>query len=263
MRIGAHVPRTDPLAAAAERDADLVQIFLSDPQSWKPPPPREDADALRASPIPVIVHAPYLVNVASPNNRIRVPSRRILQETCDAAAAVGATAVVVHGGYVGEAGDVAAGIGAWVKALERLETDLQILIENTAGGTGAMARRFDVLAALFEAIRGVRQPDVGFCLDTCHAHAAGEGLLDAVDRLLATVGRIDLVHCNDSKDAAGSGRDRHEHLGQGRIVPELLVAVCAAAGADVVVETPAAGQRADVAWLRERLPVTAPSAAVR
>ncbi len=93
----------------------------------------------------------------------------------------------------------------------------------------------------------------GFCLDTCHAHASGESLETAVDRVLAITGRIDLVHCNDSKDPAGSGRDRHTHLGQGEIDPELLVEVVKSAGAPVVVETEPEGRPADLAWLRSRL----------
>jgi deoxyribonuclease-4 len=125
-----------------------------------------------------------------------------------------------------------------------------MLIENTAGGDFAMARRFDALARLWDA---VGEFDVGFCLDTCHAHAAGEELVDAVDRIKAITGRIDLVHLNDSRDAFGSGADRHANVGQGTIDPDLLVGVCAAAGAPVVVETPAEGQAADVAFLRERL----------
>ena len=113
-----------------------------------------------------------------------------------------------------------------------------------------MARRFDALARLWDA---VGEFDVGFCLDTCHAHAAGEELVDAVDRIKAITGRIDLVHLNDSRDGFGSGADRHANVGQGTIDPDLLVGVCAAAGAPVVVETPAEGQAADVAFLRERL----------
>ena len=78
MQIGAHVKTGDPLAAAAETGADLVQIFVSDPQSWKTPKPRADADELKASGVPIYVHSPYLVNLASPNNKIRIPSRKIL-----------------------------------------------------------------------------------------------------------------------------------------------------------------------------------------
>ena len=70
-------------------DADAVQIFLSNPQQWKAPLPRDDADDLRASDIDIYVHSPYLMNLASPNNRVRIPSRKTLAQTVQAAAAVG------------------------------------------------------------------------------------------------------------------------------------------------------------------------------
>ena len=79
--VGAHLPSINPLEEAQERQADIAQIFLSNPQSWKKPPPRQDAAALRDSPIPIYVHAPYLINVCADNNRVRIPSRRILQDT--------------------------------------------------------------------------------------------------------------------------------------------------------------------------------------
>jgi deoxyribonuclease-4 len=245
--IGSHVPPDDPLATGAAEGADLVQIFLGDPQSWKKPKPREDAALLRAAAMPIYVHAPYLVNVASPNNRIRIPSRKILQQTCDAAAEIGARAVIVHGGHVTDDDEPDAGFDRWRKALEQLQTDVPVYLENTAGGDHAMARHFDTIGRLWERIGDF---DVGFCLDTCHAWAAGEGLVDAVDRILAITGRIDLVHCNDSKDPAGSGRDRHANLGSGTIDPELLVAVVTAAGAPVVCETADEGRKDDIALLR-------------
>jgi deoxyribonuclease-4 len=252
MRIGAHVPNGDPLAEAALRGADCVQLFLSNPQSWKKPAPRGDAADLRAASVPIYVHAPYLVNVASVNNRVRIPSRKILQETCDAAADIGAAAVIVHGGHVGEGADVTDGIDNWRKAIDRLESTVPVFIENTAGGDHAVARRFDVLGRLWDVIGDY---DVGFCFDTCHAHAAGEPLEGVVERVRALTGRIDLVHANDSKDEAGSGRDRHENLGCGRIAPDVLVDMVRAAQAPIVVETPggAAEQADDIAWLRERL----------
>ncbi|HEX7165937.1 MAG TPA: deoxyribonuclease IV [Acidimicrobiales bacterium] len=249
--VGAHVKTDDPLAVAAATDADLVQIFLGDPQSWKKPPPRDDADALRSSGVPIYVHAPYLVNLAAGNPKIRVPSRRILQDCCDAAVAVGARAVIVHGGHVGGEDELDEGFERWVKGLAQLETDVPVLLENTAGGDHAMARHFDTLARLWDRIGD--DPRLGFCLDTCHAHAAGEALVDAVDRILAITGRIDLVHCNDSKDPAGSGRDRHENLGHGEIAGEVLAAVVRAAGAPVVCETPAKGIADDIAFVKESL----------
>ena len=248
--IGAHVGADDPLAAAERTGADLVQIFLGNPQSWAKPEPRADAAQLRASSVPIVVHAPYLVNLASPNPRIRIPSRKILQQCCDAAVEVGARAVIVHGGHVSGGESLDAGFDRWVKALEQLETAVPLLVENTAGGDHAMARHFDTLARLWERIGGF---GTGLCLDTCHAHAAGEHLATAVDRILAITGRIDLVHCNDSRDGPGSGRDRHANIGHGEIGSAILADVVRRAGAPVVCETPGEGLADDIAFLRASL----------
>jgi deoxyribonuclease-4 len=117
-----------------------------------------------------------------------------------------------------------------------------------------MARHLDAVARLWDALAGVADDGLGFCLDTCHFHAGGEELLDVADRVKAITGRVDLVHANDSKDAFDSGRDRHENFGRGRIDPDLITAVVAAAGAPVVCETPggATGQGADITYLRSR-----------
>jgi deoxyribonuclease-4 len=250
--IGAHVPTADPIAEAEARDAVVVQVFLSNPQSWKKPNPRDDADRLRAWGVPIYVHAPYLVNVVSGNSRVRIPSRRILQETCDAAAAIGAAGVVVHGGHATDDGDLDEAFPRWRKALEAVDTDVPILIENTAGGDHAVVRRVEGIAALWDEIGDL---GAGFVLDTCHAWAGGEPLDEIVERVVAAVGGIDLVHCNDSRDPFDSRRDRHANLGQGEIPEDLLVGAVRAAGAPVVVETPgdAEEQAADIAWLRDRL----------
>ncbi len=255
MRIGAHVDPADPLEAAAARGADAVQFFLADPQGWKSPVPREDAEALRASDVEIYIHAPYVVNVATLNNRIRIPSRKLLLTHAKAAATVGASGLIVHGGHVNAGDDLAVGFDNWRKtfayAAEAGGFATQVLIENTAGGDNACARRFDALAGLWAALEDY---EVGFVLDTCHAHAGGEELLGVVDRVKAITGRIDLVHANDSKGAFDSGQDRHDNLGNGKIDPELVVAAIRAAGAPAIVETPGGveGQSADIALLRER-----------
>ena len=161
MLIGSHVNPDDPLAAATAENADVVQFFLGNPQSWKKPKPREDAETLKASAVPLYVHAPYLINVASANNRVRIPSRKILQDTCDAAAEINATAVIVHGGHADD-NDMAAGFERWVKALDSLNTDIPVYLENTAGGDHAMARHFDTIARLWDHIG---DKGIGFCLD--------------------------------------------------------------------------------------------------
>jgi deoxyribonuclease-4 len=250
VKIGGHVGLDDPLTTADAEAADCLQMFLGDPQSWKKPPPRDDVDALRASPIPIYVHAPYVVNVASPNNRIRIPSRKILQNTCDAAAEIQAAAVIVHGGHVTADEDPTEGFVRWRKAMDQLESEVPVYLENTAGGDHAMARHFDTIAGLWDHIGDT---GIGFCLDTCHAHAAGEELITAAERILAITGRIDLVHCNDSKDGQGSGRDRHEHLGQGKCDPEALVETVKVAKAPVICETGEDARKDDIAWLRDKV----------
>lgn len=250
--VGAHTPSADPLGEAEARNADLVQIFLSNPQSWKKPKPREDRDLLRDSAIPVYVHAPYLINVCADNNRVRIPSRKILQDTCDAASEIEAEAVIVHGGHVTGEGPQEEGIVRWRKALDSLDTNMKVLIENTAGGDKAVAREVDWMGRLWEEIG---EYGVGFVLDTCHSWAGGEPFEHLVDRVLDATGRIDLVHANDSRDPFDSRRDRHANLGMGECPKEELAATIAAAGAPVVVETPggAEEQAADIQWVRDLL----------
>jgi deoxyribonuclease-4 len=246
MQIGAHVDREDPANAAKERDADVVQFFLGDPQSWKAPTITEVTID-----IPFFVHSPYVVNVASANNKIRIPSRKILDQHAQAAAKVGAQGLIVHGGHTTAQDAPTLGLENWVKTFERMQRPLPILIENTAGGDHALARRLDAIARLWDAVGHF--DNVGFCLDTCHAHAGGEELLGIVERVKAITGRIDLVHCNNSRDVFDSGADRHANLTAGTIDPDLLVAVVKAAGCPAVVETPSEGQADDIALLKSRL----------
>ncbi len=228
---------------------NAVQFFLGDPQDWKAPTtpggrePSQVRAEFEAADVIGYVHAPYVVNVASPNNRIRIPSRKILEQQLNA--------LIVHGGHVTANTDLAQGYDSWRKAIERIDRPLPMLIENTAGGDGAMARSLENIARLWEAINDAGGDDVGFCLDTCHANSAGEDLVGIVDRVKAITGRIDLVHCNNSRDEFNSGRDRHAGLNKGTIDPAVIVAVVQAAGAPVICETP--DPAADVRWLRTQL----------
>jgi deoxyribonuclease-4 len=262
LQVGGHGDQVDPVAEAAARGATLAQFFLGDPQAWKGPEIRYagGAAALKAAAqeagITLYVHAPYVLNVATTNNRIRIPSRKFLQQYLDAAAEVGAAGVIVHGGHVLKDDDPAIGFDNWRKCIERLEMPVQLLIENTAGGDNAMARRLERIARLWDAIGQAKGGDtVGFCLDTCHAHAGGEELVGLVDRVTAITGRIDLVHANDSRDSFDSGADRHANFGEGEVGTEALAEVVRTAAVPVVVETPGGreGQGADIAWLKENV----------
>src|SRR5690242_10082241 len=169
--IGAHVEQTDPVAEALARDADLVQFFLGDPQGYKGPEIRYagGADALReaaeAAGVDLYVHAPYIINVATTNNRIRIPSRKLLQQHMDAAASIGAQGLIVHGGHVNKSDAPAKGFDNWRKAIEATDLKIPLLIENTAGGDNAMTRYLDRIEGVWAAIAEADGADmVGFCL---------------------------------------------------------------------------------------------------
>src|SRR5215471_6753636 len=204
----------------------------------------------------VFIHAPYGINVASANNRIRIPSRKLLSQQLAAAAAVGAKGLIVHGGHVTGGVNVREGYDNWRKAVERIDRPVPLLIENTAGGDHAMARGLDAIGRLWDTIADFSAASngnsaIGFCLDTCHTWAGGDDLATIVDRVKAITGRIDLVHCNNSRDEFGSGRDRHAPIESGTIDPAQLLDVVRAAGAPAVSETP--DPAADITWLRAHL----------
>jgi deoxyribonuclease-4 len=154
------------------------------------------------------------------------------------------------------ADDPAVGVDNWRKTFARQAEaggfPVPLLVENTAGGGNAMARDLDALARLWEA---VGEFGAGFVLDTCHAWAAGWDLETAVEDIRAITGRIDLVHLNNSRDPAGSSRDRHAPLVGGEIPTELLLGVARAAEAPIVLETPgdAAAHAEEVALLRSAI----------
>ncbi|MGN6781948.1 MAG: deoxyribonuclease IV [Marmoricola sp.] len=262
LAIGAHVDQADPVAEAQARGTALVQFFLGDPQGYRGPEIRYAGGAagLRAAAedagIDLYVHAPYIINVATTNNRIRIPSRKLLQQHMDAAAEIGAKGLIVHGGHVNKTDDPRTGFDNWRKAVQATNLKIPLLVENTAGGDNAMARRLDRIAGTWEAIgQAEGSEQVGFCLDTCHAWAGGIELGEAVERIRAITGRIDLVHANDSRDGFDSGADRHANFGAGRLPPDEFAATVRDAGAPVICETPGgpAEHRADFAWLREHL----------
>ncbi len=260
LEIGGHVD--DPIAAAHAAGFPLVRTFLGDPQAWKghavPHPGGAaglKADA-EAAGVGLFIHAPYVINVATTNNRIRIPSRQILAKQVKLATEVGARGVIVHGGHVNNGDDPQVGFDNWRKAIEGLDLTVPIFIENTAGGANAMARQLERIAQLWETISDAKGfENVGFCLDTCHAHAGGLDPVGLVDAIKGITGRIDLVHLNDSRDAAGSGADRHAVLGAGECEADYLVSVVREAGAPVILETPTGEvSHADqIAWLRDRL----------
>lgn len=252
MLVGAHVGEEDPLRDAEELGLEAVQIFLGDPQSFRKPGPRQDAEALKASSLPIYVHAPYRLNPCHPAPRVRVPSRKTLAQNVDAAAEIGAAGVIVHGGHAED--DPLEGPTRWWKVFSERQFPVKVLIENTAGGNNAVTRSVDQIARLWEKLEGF---EVGFCFDTCHAHAAnppGEDLVKMVEQIVSIVGTIDVLHCNDSRDLPGTGADRHANIGAGKMDPEVIKDMILASEAPVLIlETPWPGAVEDLEWVRRQL----------
>jgi deoxyribonuclease-4 len=254
------------LGEAVEVGAEVIQFFAGNPRSWVPRTVDAAADdAFRSASSELglrsYVHAPHLINLGAPADAVVAKSVAALAAAMTHAAALGAAGVVCHAGSsVASAyrGTALARLHDLVgRLLDSAPPDVDLLIEPTAGGGESLASTIDSTAEYFTALRDDR---VQLCLDTCHLHAAGEDLGDAVavQRLLKSLDgadlldRLTLIHVNDSLDSRGSKRDRHESLGQGLLGtaglktlpthPEL---------ADVafLVETPTHPE--DVATLRE------------
>lgn len=274
--VGAHVMvagglARDGLAYARSVGAEVVQVFLSNPRGWAlaDGDPAQDAafrDGCAGDGMPVYVHTPYLVNLASPTPLTLHKSLQCLAHSVRRGRAIGARGVVVHAGSVVGDGDVQRGLDQvrehLLPMVERLDADdPDLLIELTAGGRGSLASSPPALKPYLDALD--RHPKVGVCIDTCHAMAAGHDVgapgglrtfLSAVARQ-AGRGRLRLVHANDSKDPVGSGRDRHERIGAGTIGSAAfreLFEHPATRGVPVLVETPgqAAEQKHDLALLK-------------
>ena len=233
MRIGAHVPTRGGLLsairAARECGADAIQVFLSNPRAWAPPRiSRKEADAFRqawgeSGLGPMFVHAPYVVNLASPVPEFLERSIDVIRQAVAAASSVGANGYVVHAGSGGP-GEPAESFRRTVSALRAVPAQggCDVVVELTAGTAGSVAATFPEAAHLFEA---VGDPRLKLCADTCHLFAAGyaldepEGVAACFEELHASgLGdRLVLIHANDAKYERGARRDRHEHIGQGGI----------------------------------------------
>jgi deoxyribonuclease-4 len=251
--------------------AEAIQVFASNPRGWAQPRPTPAADAAFATRcadarIPVFVHAPYLVNLASPTPVTRERSAGAVRHSLERAARLGARGVVIHAGAAVDAAHRDAGLAALreltMPILDSLgDDDPVLLVEPTAGGGQPIAATIEDLEPLFDRLD--THPRLGVCLDTCHAFAAGHdlsrpgGVRQALNALVRAVGRgrLGLVHANDSKDPLGSKRDRHASIGTGAIGEEPFAELFrhpATRGVPVVIETPgdiAAHQR-DIARLK-------------
>jgi deoxyribonuclease IV len=268
IRIGIHTSIAGDITSALEiahgLGANALQIFSSSPRMWDRGSSRiTDTDAVRFRARrtelalgPLVIHANYLINLASPNPVLRVRSIQGFYQEIVRAVALGADYLVVHPGSAPRseapgADPCAAGVAAIAASLKQAVRgvklgELQILLENTAGQGSCVGARLEELRAVVDAC-----PDLplGICIDTAHLFAAGwdirsaeglEGALQDIDRVIG-LGRVAVIHTNDSKVPLGSCVDRHEHIGKGRIGLEAFRRILnhpLLAGRAFILETP-------------------------
>ncbi|GGL09462.1 putative endonuclease 4 [Sphaerisporangium melleum] len=269
--IGGHVLVAGGLATgglryAAEIEAEVVQVFVTNPRGWalNDGKPSEDA-ALRESGVPVFLHTPYLVNMGSPTADTLEKSTESVRHALRRGAEIGALGVVVHtGSAVSQSKDAALRQlhEHLLPLLEEIPEDgPDLLLEPMAGQGQMLCATVQDLGPYLDALD--HHPRANICLDTCHAFSAGHdlaapgGVAEMLDALHAVApGRLKLVHANDSKDLCGSKRDRHENIGAGHIGTEPFADLLrhpAAAGVPLCIETPgkADKHREDILLLKK------------
>lgn len=215
---------------AREIGADAVQLFVQSPRTWRFPE-HDPADLARfrerraeARLGAVVVHALYLVNLASPNDDFYAKSVSTMCATMDTATAIDADGVVFHVGSHQGAGfeqGLERVLPALESVLEHASGTTWLLVENSAGAGGTIGRSLEELAMLVDRLG--RHPLLGVCLDSCHLYVSGYDVTDReeLDRLLETLDakigldRLRALHVNDSKAPLGSNRDRHDNLLEG------------------------------------------------
>jgi deoxyribonuclease-4 len=268
-RIGRHLPTSGglekTLRLAREQALETVQIFVSNPQGWAVPTPRRDAKAFMEGAreiglSPVVVHAKYLINLASPDPEHRERSARTLAAELVAASALGAELVVVHSGSHGGDGEergterLVEGLvmAREIAAAETGEDGAEPLVENSVGAGTQLCSTFDALASV-AARAGTR-----VCVDTAHAYVAGydlstpEGAREVAADIGATLGDgVALLHLNDPRNALGSHRDGHQRIGEGHVPEQAWVELFGGLpGVSAVMETPYATPEVDAAQVR-------------
>ena len=226
------------LDKAAGHGFEAVQLFAQSPRAWRFPD-HDPADLERfkerrpeAGQAAVLVHALYLLNLASPNDELYEKSAETLKRTVQTACAIDADAVVFHvGSHLGAGLD--AGLERVVAAVRQVldfcSDTTWLLVENTAGAGGTIGRSVQELALLFDRLDA--HPRLGLCLDSCHLFASGYDVTDeaALDALVADVDkaigldRVRALHVNDSQAALGSNRDRHANVLEGLMGEKLGV----------------------------------------
>lgn len=235
MYFGAHVSVAGGLqngpVNAGELGCEVFQFFSRSPQGGPAPkltPEMVEAFHANCKAHDIkewVIHAPYYINFANAEDRIRKNSIRIVREELERGSVLGAKYVMFHPGSAKDVGEEKGQhyvIDGIKEIYEKYEGTTELLIEISAGAGAVIGDRFEEVATLLE---GVDHPKLGICFDTAHAFASGYDLRteEAVNQTfrefdkIIGLSKLKMSHCNDSKVELGARKDRHEHLGKGFI----------------------------------------------
>ncbi len=255
------------LQKAQELGCETVQVFVSNPQGWANPKPRPDAEEFaegaRAMGLsPIVVHAKYLINLASQNEEQRERSVEALANELVAAGAIGADFVVVHSGSHGGDGEkvgmerLAEGFELARESAGKLagsgQPVAEPVLENSVGAGTQLCSTFVTLAEV------ARRAGVRVCVDTAHAFVAGYDLSTpggaagvAKDLSSELDSGVALIHLNDARNEFGSHRDGHRRIGEGHVPEECWTNFFGGLpGVPVVMETPFGTPEVDAEQIR-------------
>lgn len=237
--VGAHVSAGGGVRNAPERaraiDSVVLQLFTKQPSRWAEPKLAEDeAEAFLAARaehgIEVAgAHDSYLINLSSPDGKLRGMSRRSFEAELERCALLELDFLVTHPGNATD-GDIGAGLvrnaDGITRCLEAVDGPTQVLLELTAGSGTTVGASFENLRTILDQIPDHLQHRLGICFDTCHAYSAGydlvndyDGVWERFDNVLG-LDRLGLIHLNDSRHPFDSRKDRHEAIGKGTLGDE-------------------------------------------
>ncbi|MBA7626474.1 putative endonuclease 4 [subsurface metagenome] len=261
MRFGAHISIVGKIYQVAERakriGCDTAQIFSRNPRGWQlkeliPDEVKRLKDDLERIDIhPLIVHMPYLPNLASSKIGLYLKSVNALEEDLRRSEVLRAPYLVIHIGSFSDLSSREEGLERVIEgintAFNRVKNDVMLLLENTAGGGRELGSSFEEIA---EIIKNIKEKErIGICFDTCHGFASGYDFrtkkavsktLKLFDNLIG-LKRLKVIHANDSKGPLDSHIDRHWHIGEGYIGEEGFRALLhhpAVKDLPIIIETP-------------------------
>lgn len=254
-KIGCHVSIAEGIVNAPQRASELgcevFQMFTRSPQGG--PAPKLDKEVVKQFKEEMkkwgqencYIHAPYYINFASSDKAIRSASARVVREELERGSLIGAKYVMFHPGSAKNMGRkealkiTAEGVA---KVMDGYSSSTELLLEISAGAGNVIGDTFEELIYI---INESGHENINICVDSAHIFASGydikskEEFKKTIETIKKTVGfeRVKLIHANDSKIELGGRKDRHDHIGDGKIGKEGFVNLASVFKCDFIAET--------------------------